>query len=81
MRVGVWEGKRDGSSVAEDETTILESAERWADVGVGSFYCNVPSISMSTACPDDLEHRAPEVSMKKTWLLLSGLLMPGVRIR
>lgn len=32
--------------------------------------------STSTACPDDLEQRAPEVSIKKTWLFAFGSLKP-----
>jgi hypothetical protein len=36
------------------------------------------SPSMSIACPVDLEHRAPEVSMKNTWLLLAGILRPSL---
>lgn len=37
-------------------------------------YNHMPSTSM--ACPDDLEQRAPEVSIKKTWLFAFGSLKP-----
>jgi hypothetical protein len=57
------ERRRNGLAVTKNETVPCDrmvNAEGWVRSS------DLPSTSM--ACPEDLEHKAPEESMKKTWL-------------